>query len=690
LGSLCCLAIANADPYKIPKSKEVKIDGSGEEWAVNASLYVGDLIDIEGRPVKAEDCSTGFRLGWDATGLIAVMHVRDDSRKEKAENMYLADSVEFFIGTEVGGKNRYQVVIGPGADPEHAELRTFLNDQRAEKTPPLAVEAAREVFDGGYFLEVRLPWKNLGIEPKAGAKLAFQAMINDLDAGEERYRAVWFPGLDTSTDPSQALELELVEGESDTVPAMARAQRIGDEYALRVFCATVTGSERVVGFATAEDTVVAKAIVPETGTVGGTLYRPEPDLVPATLTATVDGKKLPPLRLYPERPLTKRDFYRFDYTLIPSVFEGDTFPALKLRNREKIESAIGPVTLAFRFLDAAQKEVQRPEKPGRYGVEMTLTAPSGDSTVYQHTLYRQPAKVKWAVERVRFEKPVFPVSMGLDPAVLADNAPYIGRQFTGSLERSLGQEEWQAILLAGLSESKPLGDAWSPLNDPSRLNADWWHRFRQAQGQVEPYDRMVYLPKEYEADPQKKWPLVLFLHGAGDGDTPELLRKWGPPKEVKNGRDFPFIMAAPRSEPGPWMWWYAPRVAEFLDEMEKTYRVDKDRVYVTGLSMGGNGAWRMAQEYPERIAAIAPFCGRGEVALAPRMKNVPVWAFHGEKDTDSPVEWSRDMVAALEATGAKPKLTVFPDKAHQCWDDVYTGTEIYDWLLAQRRQPAAK
>lgn len=196
------------------------------------------------------------------------------------------------------------------------------------------------------------------------------------------------------------------------------------------------------------------------------------------------------------------------------------------------------------------------------------------------------------------------------------------------------------------------------------------------------FDYLLYLPKDY--DSKESWPLVLFLHGSGErGDDLELVKKHGPPKRVAAGKEFPFILISPQC---PDIERWSPRIlAALLDIIIKKYHVDEDRVYVTGLSMGGFGTWAMAAKYPERFAAIAPICGGGDPDLAKALTKTPVWAFHGAKDPAVPVKRSQEMVKAIKKAGGQAKLTIYPDAGHDSWTVTYENPELYQWLLGHVR-----
>ena len=195
-------------------------------------------------------------------------------------------------------------------------------------------------------------------------------------------------------------------------------------------------------------------------------------------------------------------------------------------------------------------------------------------------------------------------------------------------------------------------------------------------------DYLIALPQDY--DQQEKVPLVVFLHGAGErGRDLQKVKVHGPPKLIEAGKKFPFILVSPQCPEG--QWWQAHELIALLDEIESKYKVDKDRIYVTGLSMGGFGSWRLAAEIPQRIAAIAPICGGGDTSTARRLAKMPIWVFHGAKDTAVPLDLSQSMVDAITKAGGTPKLTIYPEAGHDSWTESYNNPEFYEWLLKQKR-----
>jgi predicted peptidase len=202
--------------------------------------------------------------------------------------------------------------------------------------------------------------------------------------------------------------------------------------------------------------------------------------------------------------------------------------------------------------------------------------------------------------------------------------------------------------------------------------------------QVMDCNYLLYLPADYDKG-GKKWPLIMFLHGAGErGNNLEVVKKHGPPKMIAQGKSFDFIIVSPQCPND--MWWpeKTDLLIALLDEIEAKYRVDTDRVYLTGLSMGGFGTWTLAIEYPNRFAAIAPICGGSERYLGYRLKKVPVWAFHGAKDNTVPLIRSQEMVDAVKKAGGDAKLTVYPEAEHDSWTETYNNPELYQWFLSHK------
>ncbi len=196
---------------------------------------------------------------------------------------------------------------------------------------------------------------------------------------------------------------------------------------------------------------------------------------------------------------------------------------------------------------------------------------------------------------------------------------------------------------------------------------------------------LLFLPEGY-GQKKQKWPMIMFLHGAGQsGDDVNKVKEHGPPKIVEKQKDFPFILVSPQCPKDEWWYDKIELLINLLDDIVSRYDVDTERIYLTGLSIGGYGTWALAAAYPDRFAAIAPVCGGGSRAIAYRVKDIPVWAFHGAKDEVVPLKESEEAVTAIKEFGGDARLTVYPDAGHDAWTQTYENQEFYDWFLKHRK-----
>jgi predicted peptidase len=225
--------------------------------------------------------------------------------------------------------------------------------------------------------------------------------------------------------------------------------------------------------------------------------------------------------------------------------------------------------------------------------------------------------------------------------------------------------------------------------------------YKNAAGKVLPY--RLLQPENY--DPEKKYPLVVFLHGAGErGGDNELQMIHGVKTfaEAPYRKKYPCFVIAPQcSNKDRWVEvdWNAdthttPKrpsepmglLLELIPALQKEFSIDPKRLYVSGLSMGGYGTWDLIIRKPDWFAAAAPVCGGGDETQAEKIAKVPVWVFHGAQDGAVKVARSRNMVAALEKAGGKPKYKEYPDVGHDSWNPTYKDPEFYAWLFAQKRE----
>jgi predicted peptidase len=248
------------------------------------------------------------------------------------------------------------------------------------------------------------------------------------------------------------------------------------------------------------------------------------------------------------------------------------------------------------------------------------------------------------------------------------------------------------VLYMILPSSAPAADGPLPLEKRT---------YTDAGGQVLRY--RLLKPEPY--DPKKKYPLVLFLHGAGergDDNNKQLVHGVAEFAKAENRQKYPCFLVAPQC-PNEQLWsdsdWRndAPTLPkeptaamrltlELLEVLQKDFAIDADRLYVTGLSMGGFGTWDVILRHPKQFAAAVPICGGGDPSLATRIAKMPIWVFHGAKDRAVPVSASRKMVAALKKATGHPKYTEYPNVDHFSWVPAYRDPEMFRWLFGQKRK----
>lgn len=205
--------------------------------------------------------------------------------------------------------------------------------------------------------------------------------------------------------------------------------------------------------------------------------------------------------------------------------------------------------------------------------------------------------------------------------------------------------------------------------------------FRSAKSKAT-LDYLLYLPQDFKAAGHH--PVLLFLHGSGErGNDVTRVLKHGPPRLIAAGQHLPMIVVSPQC-PAETRW-DAAQLLELLDHVQAHYSGDPQRVYVTGLSMGGSGTWSLLTAAPQRFAAAMPICGRGNAEAVAPASQVPVWIVVGDRDAEMLVANCRDMARQIEERGGDVKLTIQHGVGHDSWTLTYSTPETYDWLLRHRR-----
>jgi predicted peptidase len=641
--------VAKLPVFDVPRLNNITIDGRGADW--NAlGFRVHALAPVAARFPSFNDASTSLRLAWDERGLLALIEVRDDiPREEKSDNFWSKDSVELFVATTLGSKDFYQTVISPGIDASHTTLRTRMLDHRKSevlKAHTLSTQIKRWQNEDGYTIEALLPWKNLGIAPKIGRELAFQIVLNDNDGGSDRKQLFWFTEAGTSENTTKMHRLRLDSSASAPVRAAASARYerfrrvvldvVADEElsARRVL---VRDDKRVLGqgtFTTEDGQARARVVLPMPPR--GKRLQPLSVFVGSRLVAIL---QLPDSE--ESRQATLRDMpLRFS----PFVFDSESFPRVEFDQPSLVEDAVGLYTLKTTFYDRDFNAVKTAQTPGRYGAVVEIKTEDGKTFNRYVTLFRQPAPLNFDEQDATFSAQ-FPQELGINNDVVREQAEVVSEELRDLFADSFWTRADSALLLAGLSEIEP-GAGVHLRDNVWRKDQRWWYHLKKKIGDAKPLKYLVDLPDGYEAETGKRWPLMLFLHGSGErGDNLQGVRQHGPPKLAAAGQKFPFIIVSPQCPYDER--WVPAQLNDLLDEVANTYRVDADRIYVTGLSMGGTGTWNLAAETPERFAAIAPIASPGNKLAAVDTRTLPTWWFIGEKDGEH-VKRLQPLKGALE------------------------------------------
>lgn len=201
------------------------------------------------------------------------------------------------------------------------------------------------------------------------------------------------------------------------------------------------------------------------------------------------------------------------------------------------------------------------------------------------------------------------------------------------------------------------------------------------------YAFQLFVPQGYGEDRNARWPLMIYLHGSGEcGNDLALVTKWGPPAIVAKHPGTPMLIASPQLPDGDWD---VAKLDRLLADLRRTYRVDPARIYLTGMSLGGTATWHWALVHPDVFAAIAPVAAMATTQGAYRLKDLPIWAFHGDRDPVAPLRGDFEMVEAVRACGgsAAPRFTVYADTDHYAWVQAYDDPAFWRWISEQRRPP---
>lgn len=660
-------------------------DSSAKTWPAEA--WQAEVLNP--KPASQPPNPTRLALAWQPDGLRLWAEVKDATPCEAADapSIWRGDSMELFIDSPYGSGNWVQLLVAPGRIPDHPAPRWHRVDHQKDPSPGKDPVVEAQVRGDGYSLSVFFPWKNLAHPPKEGDSIGVQVYFNNAAGLEGKTRLVLYPSENNQESPQSYLPMRLGQkaGPPQKVLAMLEVEKLS-RLQLKVWAAPDMAGEKVEVRAGpgAAWTALGKLDPARDGMSLASLPLPgSASALPGKkLELRIGSRSLPALDIPDLREARLNALRNCSVVANPSVFGGPALPRVDFLNKDLVETVFGPCAVKVRYFNSAYEEVKTAVSPGRYGALVEIQTADGLRDTRRITLFHtakpyEPKNAKYGIILA------LPAEFGL-PADLAQTEAqaahsYLDNQLHAQAKTNL---EW-AALLAGLSDAARRPRELHGI-DFGRLNFEWWAGLDKALGTLQPYPYLITLPGGYDSDPGKQWPLLVFLHGAGErGADLNLVKKHGPPKLIEAGRSFPFIVVSPQCPLGEG--WSALKVNEFVDQIRLKYRVDPKRIVVTGLSMGGGGSLYLAAYYPEKYAAIAPICGNTLSDLAPRLATTPLWAFNGDKDTEALPERIQSLVQAVNRAGGRARLTLYPGVGHASWEQAYNDPELYEWLLQQHK-----
>lgn len=234
--------------------------------------------------------------------------------------------------------------------------------------------------------------------------------------------------------------------------------------------------------------------------------------------------------------------------------------------------------------------------------------------------------------------------------------------------------------LSSISTAPPNEESMEPSNTYVERKSTFTYHDQEIQ-------YLLIFPAKY-TQMAERWPLILFLHGSSlRGQNLNLVKEYGPTWVAEQRTDFPCVVLAPQCpQEEDWLD-KTELLAALLEDVFRKYRIDQDKVYLTGVSLGGRGTWQLAEQHPEYFAAIAPLAAAKPIIPSTwnqLMLSMPIWAFHGEKDKVAPLENDEALIRSLRKQGGSPRFTVLSGQGHAI-AGVYKNQELYDWFLSNTR-----
>ena len=678
----------------LPKLEGISIDGHISDWA-DRGYQVLVMHASPAHRLPAAELDGQLRLGWNDRGLLLLAEVTEPELHESDSDLELGlgASVEVIIDGH-NNKEHFHLTIAPGVDAKHPVLRKSWYDDRSKKyrQVKLSADVAASRTAHGYVVEALFPWDLLAVDARIGSSIGVAVHVIH-PVGQQTAQLAWSSKqvhLASAPSPAQAIA---VDGGYERyrhvrISVASLAEAAGRTAVFKI-------GNAVLGQTTLQKDPSASANSPARLAVGDVqLPMPPIGKTYGTVRVLVDGAVIGSLTLPNAADARRAAAAGLDLVADPCVFTQSGFPIPDFYNPGGAENLLGNYTIHTTYYDADYNAVTSADRPGRYGAVVEVKPEFGKPFKRYLTLYHQTTDFSLRPLDLLATMRL-PAKFGVDSTTVAEQTTAASDLMAAEVRNSRRRDNDLAIYLAGMNET-PAGAA----NQPRRLGPDgrdtlWWYGLKKMTGNLVGYKYLVHLPRTVAttgpiaalATNQAKYPLILFLHGSGQrGTNLEVVKDNGPPKILKNEPGWvfkdQFIIVSPQCQVGTWN---PLLLRDLLDEVMAQYPVDPDRVYLTGLSMGGFGTWDFAQWFPERFAAIVPICGGGDPTDVSRLKEMPTWIFHGGRDPTVRIENAYEMVQSLRDIHARVRFTIYAEYGHNSWEEAYDDPELYRWLLRQRR-----
>lgn len=658
--------------FDIPRLLSViAVDGNSDDWG-EAGLRTAPLLDPESEN-PAGGFSASARVAWDDAGLCILVETSGGFGVE-AENpgaLYEASGIEIFASPNhfngappAESRVVLQPILASGRDPRHPQARCYIYDNRPPEliasAPPSCEFAAKHTEDRAIY-EVRIPWSQLGLTPREGLVLGLQIQANDADETQRLTQLRW----NTAPGKGQALRLAGTGASAITSTATASyelPERI--RVIVRAAPNSVVRAESAIASAEAATDAAGQAI----------LHLPMPGWGGAGSPIRVSDAAGNAFA-WIELPVATKFRHAFLESMPltisgDNVFAGEEFPPLDPLPGKVASSLIEPGSLRIRFFNRDGEECTRAEKTGRYFAIVTLTSKGGKEITRRIDLFRANEELD-----PHFAGPDDQLAAA---AGIAPPKTEADRRLFASVRKNVFDDFKKRIfnraaILSALHER----DEGPVRVMTARLNA--WYQLDKKQGTVEPVRHLALLPPDHAKHPDKKWPVLVFLHGTGwhheSSALKEPIRKFW---ESQADRDFILLQPlAPRGTS-----WVPDQLIDWLEETLPEVNGDSSRVILTGFSMGGIGTWNVACAHPDRFAAFVPLASVGEHAPPDAAAGRPLWCFHGQTDGMDyrPAKQWTERLREIDPA-ADVRFTLLENTDHTNTSErVYSRPDLREWI----------